>query len=193
MVKVIFVVMVAVLVLIPMFGGCTPSTQAPPPITVDNKGTQVPIIDTRISSLESELANCQSINVNLQKQIDQSASASNAPTLKEPVSGESVSYTMQGQGGPQNAGKYVTWNVSDLQSSYSNFPTSATTCASSMSATVTNNHPNLAMTNVTVNGLTAGPVLSDVTINPGQTLTFKKSVPIPGIVDFQIQLAWVWK
>ena len=37
MVKMIFVVMVAVLVVIPMFVGCTPNTQAPPPITVDNQ------------------------------------------------------------------------------------------------------------------------------------------------------------
>jgi len=37
MVKMIFAVMVAVLVVIPMFNSCTPSTSTPPPVTVDNQ------------------------------------------------------------------------------------------------------------------------------------------------------------
>lgn len=194
----------AVVMLLIMMLGCAPADntvtiQQQTPVAVDNKSIQVPPVDdysiekTRIVSLESELANCQSTNIKLQKQIDQSASAYHTPTIKEPVSGDSGFYAMKGQGGPQNPDKYITWNIQDLSCSAG--AGMHTTNACYMRASVTNNHPNMALTNITVNGLSIESAGSDygLKINAGEQATFTKSLPISGIVDFQIRLGWVWQ
>jgi PBP1b-binding outer membrane lipoprotein LpoB len=94
----------AILMLLILMIGCSPSgntatSQSQTPVTDTGKSAQPPAVDSiskaRISSLESELAKCQSINTNLQKQIDQLAAANNIPSVKEPVSGDSGSYTMK--------------------------------------------------------------------------------------------------
>jgi hypothetical protein len=200
MVKVIFVVMVAVLVVIPMFVSCTPSIQTPPLIAVDDKSEQDPSADdysiakTRIVSLESELANCQSININLQKQIDQSASASDTLTAKEPVSGDTGSYNMIGdKPGMQYPNKYLVWDINSMSCGYSQEVNGFGGNNCRLMSTVKNNHPTLAITDVTINGDSIGSTGTNATINPGEAFTNTKNLPIPKVVDYQVTLRWVWK
>ncbi len=181
---------VAILMLLILVVGCAPSgntatSQPPTPVTVD-KNTQVPAVDTRVSALENELANCQSTNIKLQKQIDQSASAGNTPSIKEPASGDYGSYNMNSdKPGLQYPNKYLTWDIALMScGAYER-------CM--LSTALTNNHPNLTITDVTINGVSIGTEESIVTINPGQTFKGTKSLPMPKVVDYQVILRWVWK
>jgi hypothetical protein len=177
--------------------GCAPSGNAAPsqpqtPAVVDSKSTQVPPVDndsiakTKISSLESALANCQSNNLKLQKQIDQSASAVNTPAIKEPVSGDSGSYNMKSdKPGLQYPNKYLVWDIVDID------------CAAwdrlKLNSALINNHPTLAITNVTINYDSIGSPGVNAKIDPGQTFTGTKNLPMPKVVDYQVTLRWVWQ
>ena len=84
---------IAILILLILMVGCAPAgnnAASPPkaPVAGVNQGSQAqPVVtdnaaQARISSLESDLANCQALNAKLYKQIDQSAAATIVPSNK---------------------------------------------------------------------------------------------------------------
>lgn len=176
----------AILMLLILMVGCAPAGNkvvSPQPVpVVDNSS----ILTTRISTLESELATCQSTNMKLQKQIDISAGTYNAPSSKEPASGDSGVYYLQSDKiGLQYPNKYLTWDILGVDCTpFQQF---------TLNTSLTNSHPNLAMTNVTVNDEPVGSAGTISMINPGQTFTFTKTLPMPKVVDYQVVLRWVWQ
>jgi len=184
----------AILMLLILTVGCAPAANnaaSPPktPVTVVNQGSQVQptsndsVAQAKISSLESELAACQSANSKLQKQIDQSTAALPA---KEPVSGDPGFYVMTfDKPGLQYPNKYMVWDITGLD------------CGAfercTLKSALTNNHPTLAMTNVTVNDESLGSEGTNAKINPGDSLINTKNIPMPKAVNYQITLRWVWQ
>ena len=185
---------VAVLALLILMVGCAPVATSQPitPVPEVNKSSQVQPINNdsvtqaRIRSLETELANSQSTNIKLQKQIDQSASASNTPSVKEPVSGDSGVYYMKSdQPGLQYPNKYLVWDILAMDC------TPFKQCK--LNSRLINNHPTLAMTNVTINNESIGSAGTTATIKPGETFTNTKNLLMPMVVDYQVVLRWVWQ
>ncbi len=184
----------AILMLLILMVGCAPAANnaaSPPktPVTSVNQSSQVQpasndsAAQAKISSLESELAACQSANIKLQKQIDQSTAALPA---KEPVSGDAGFYVMTfDKPGLQYPNKYLVWDITGLD------------CGAfercTLKSALTNNHPTLAMTNVTVNDESIGSEGTNATIKPGDTFTNTKNIPMPKVVNYQMTLRWVWQ
>jgi TolA-binding protein len=187
----------AVLMLLILMVGCAPSSnsatsQPITPVPEVNKSSQVQpmnndsVTQARIRSLETELANFQSTNIKLQKQIDQLASANNTPPVKEPVSGDSGVYYMKSdQPGLQYPNKYLVWDILAMEC------TPFKQCK--LNSRLINNHPALAMTNVTVNAESIGSAGTSANIKPGETFTNTKNLPMPMVVDYQVVLRWVWQ
>lgn len=173
--------------------GCAPAANnaasAPKaPVADSSKVTQAPPADcsalqARITFLEGELANSQALNSKLQKQLDQSAAAVPA---KEPVSGDQGSYSMKyDKPALQYPNKYLVWDITGLD------------CGSfercTLKSALTNNHPTLTMTNVTINDESIGSAGTNATIKPGETFINTKNLPAPKVVDYQMTLRWVWQ
>ena len=187
----------SVLTLLILMVGCAPSgniaaSQPVTPVTDVNKSSQAQpinkdsVTEARIRSLETELANFQSTNIKLQKQIDQLASASDTASLKEPVSGDSGVYYMKSdRPGLQYPNKYLVWDILAMEC------TPFKQCK--LNSVLTNNHPTLAMTNVTINTKPIGSAETTANIKPGDTFTNTKSLPMPMVVDYQVVLRCVWQ
>jgi hypothetical protein len=187
----------AILILLILMAGCAPSgnnaASAPvTPVTGVNQGSQVQPASTdsaaqaRISSLESDLAACQSLNAKLQKQIDQSAAAANMPSSKAPVAGDAGFYSMKfDRPGLLYPNKYLVWDITGLD------------CGAfercTLKSALTNNHPTLAMTNVTINDESVGSAGTSARINPGETFINTKNLPMTKVVDYQVTLRWMWQ
>ncbi len=187
----------AILILLILVAGCAPAgnnaaTAPSTPVTGVNQGSQAQpagsdsAAQERIRSLESDLASCQSLNARLQKQIDQSAAAANVPSAKAPVSGDPGFYSMKfDRPGLLYPNKYLVWDITGLD------------CGAfercTLKSALTNNHPTLAMTNVTINDDSIGSSGTNAVINPGETFINTKNLPMTKVVDYQVTLRWVWQ
>jgi hypothetical protein len=187
----------AILILLILMVGCAPSgnnaaTAPIVPVTGVNQGSQAQpagndsAAQARISALESGLANCQALNAKLQKQIDQSAAAANVPSAKEPVSGDPGFYSMKfDKPSLLYPNKYLVWDITGLD------------CGAfercTLKFALTNNHPTLAMTNITINDDSVGSTGTNARINPGDTFTNTKNLAMPKVVNYQVNLRWVWQ
>jgi hypothetical protein len=185
----------AILILLILVAGCAPvgknaATAPITPVPGVNQGSQAQPADSaaqaRIKSLESDLASCQSLNAKLQKQIDQSAAAANVPSAKAPVSGDPGFYSMKfDRPGLLYPNKYLVWDITGLD------------CGAfercTLKSALTNNHPTLAMTNVTINDDSIGSSGTNAVINPGETFINTKNLPMTKVVDYQVTLRWVWQ
>ena len=185
----------AILILLILVAGCAPAgnNAAPTPNTPGtgvNQGSQAQPADSaaqaRIKSLESDLASCQSLNAKLQKQIDQSAAAANVPSAKAPVSGDAGFYSMTfDKPGLLYPNKYLVWDITGLD------------CGAfercTLKSALTNNHPTLAMTNITINDDSIGSSGTNAVINPGETFINTKNLPMTKVVNYQVTLRWVWQ
>jgi hypothetical protein len=187
----------AILILLIMVAGCAPAgnNAAPAPNTPGtgvNQGSQAQpagsdnAAQARIKSLESDLASCQSLNAKLQKQIDQSAAAANVPSAKAPVSGDAGFYSMTfDKPGLLYPNKYLVWDITGLD------------CGAfercTLKSALTNNHPTLAMTNITINDDSIGSSGTNAVINPGETFVNTKNLPMTKVVNYQVTLRWVWQ
>ena len=189
--------LMAIVILLVLTLGCAPSGNAAtgqPQATVPDGGTgaavqtagDCSVEKARISSLESQLAACQSANSRLQKQVDQAAAAGGTATAKEPVSGDAGSYTMKfDKPGLQYPNKYLVWDITGLDCG------SFDSCT--LKSALSNNHPTLAMTKVTVNDDSLGAASIEARIGPGETLVNTKNLVMPKVLNYQITLRWVWQ
>lgn len=187
--------LMASLVLLVLVLGCSPAGNLAPsqpqkPAAPTGQNAQPPVDDSaaksRISGLESQLAACQSTNTSLQGQIDRLAAASNVISTKEPVAGDIFTYNMKGdKPGLQYPNKYVVWDILAMECS------PFEQCK--LNSRLINNHPTLAMTNITINNQSAGSEGTSATITHGQSFTNTKSIAMPNVVDYQVTLRWVWQ
>ena len=187
----------AILMLVILVAGCAPAVNnaaSPPKTPVADTSKIIPVqpavndsaAQARISSLESDLANCQAANIKLQNQIDQSAAAANIPSTKEPAPGDPGIYSLTfDKPGLQYPNKYLVWDITGLDCGAFDRCT--------LKSALTNNHPTLAMTNVTVNDESLGSEGTNAKINPGNSLINTKNIPMPKAVNYQITLRWVWQ
>jgi hypothetical protein len=148
---------------------------------------------TKINSLENELANCKAANLNLQKPIEPKQAATTS-TIKEPVSGDVGFYNMKGTGEyTQYPDKYLVWNLEDVQCAYLVKGMSASTRCTIISF-ITNNHPSLTLTNITLNGVPieiAGG--SPIKVSPQEKIALLRGVLMTRPIDYQITLGWRWE